>query len=233
VDQESYRICRLGLPTDSASLRRFVRLVLVVLCFAFVGCEASGDSADDEGSGDDTEAGDGDDDVADDDDDSAPADDDDDSTPDPEDPFPGDSIHMGQYEGLVVVQGVEGSAGIDLCNGTMSYVVDAEGLLTGEGSCEWSAGSQGDSGVPVVSFQLGARFVDVGNMYGWKDEDGKHGPNVRQTYSWAPNEANDYLLDGTVSQGGLELVWGGNDWMPTPDGEIQFQASANGQLVAP
>jgi len=189
-------------------------------------CEADGGSAGDGASGDDDDAVDDDDSGADDDDSSV---DDDDTTPDPEDPFPGDSIHMGDYEGLVTLQ----DSGIDLCTGTMTYAIDAEGMLTGSGSCEWIDGTQGDGGVPVVSFELTARFVDVGNMYGWEDDEGSHGPVLRQTYSWAPGESNEYLLDGTVSEGWLELLWANNDWMPTPDGEIQFQANANGELVVP
>jgi len=218
-------VARSGLPT-------WLAFLVLSLCLAVTACDADRNDGGEEGSDDGTAGDTDDDDSAADDDDTA-ADDDDDSTPDPEDPFPGDSIHMGAYEGQVVIQGVGDNAGIDLCNGTMNYVVDAKGLLTGSGSCEWSDATQGDGGVPLVSFVLAARFVDVGNMYGWEDDDGEHDPNVGQTYSWAPNENNDYLLDGTVSQGWLELVWGGMDWMPTPDGEIQFQASANGQIAAP
>jgi len=166
--------------------------------------------------GDDDSAGD-DDDLGDDD----SAGDDDDTTPDPENPFPGASIHQGDYSGELSLSYTNEDAGLVFCFGSTEFNIAASGTLSGGGTCVISLDGQPLEPEATVSISVLAEMTDIGNMNdGWLD----------QTMSYASGEKLTFYLDGSASQGMLDLQWEG--LMPVPDGERSFAGHATGELIS-
>jgi hypothetical protein len=193
---------------------------LLTLCLLAAGASytaCAGGKTDSPGD-DDSAAGD-DDDIGD--DDSAAADDDD-STPDPENPFPGDSIHRGDYSGQLDLSYTETGAGIFFCTGTADLNIAGSGTISGTGTCSLVL----PDGQPMepeatVSIAVFGEMTDVGNM-----NDGE----LRQTMSYAPEEELSFYLDGSASQGVFDLQWFG--YMPLPDGEQAFAGHVMAEIAA-
>ena len=175
-------------------------------CPAGVNCAAG----DDDSAADDDDVGD---------DDSVS--DDDDTTPDPENPFPGASIHEGDYSGELSLAYTVQDAGLVFCFGSAEFNIAASGTLSGGGTCVVSLDGQPLEPEATVSISVLAEMTDVGNMNdGWLD----------QTMSYAPGEPLTFYLDGSASQGMLDLQWEG--LMTVPDGERTFAGHATGELIS-
>ena len=192
-------------------------LSLVLLLLSASGCESKEcEQSADCSAGDDDSAVD-DDDLGDDDSSS----DDDDTTPDPENPFPGDSIHQGTYTGELILTYTGVDSGVQFCAGTSEFTITGSGTLSGEGTCVVSLDGQPLEPEATVSISALAEMTDVGNMNdGW----------LYQTMSYAPGQELKFYLDGSASQGMLDLQWQG--LMTTPDDERTFAGHATGELVS-
>ena len=161
-----------------------------------------------------------DDDSAGDDDDSSVAADDDDSTPDPENPF-GGSLHQGDYAGAWQLSYVGADDGVIFCTGSGELNITENGTLTGQGSCSLLLDGQPQQPQESISFTCLAEMTDVGNM--------NHG-QLRHTMSYAPAEELEFLLDGSASQGMVDMAWAGV--LQLPDGERSFAGHLNAEQLS-
>jgi len=204
------------MPRRSELLRCLLTLCLLAVvagcpstdCPAGSTCSAGDD---DSAAGDDDDLGD---------DDSTTGDDD--STPDPEDPFPGDSIHQGDYTGPLDLAYTQVDAGVFFCTGTAELHIAGSGAISGSGTCSLVlADGQPVEPEVTVSISVSGAMTDVGNM-----NDGE----LRQTMSYAPAEELSFYLDGSASQGVFDLQWQG--FMPLPDGERAFAGHVMAEVAA-
>ena len=163
---------------------------------------------DDDGGGDDDDAGD---------DDTAA--DDDDST-DPENPF-GGSLHEGDYSGLWDLTYIAADSGVIFCSGSTDLNITANGTLSGQGTCVLMLNGQPMEPEATISFTALAEMTDVGNM---------NSAQLSHTLSYAPAEELQFLLDGSASQGMIDLQWSG--MLPLPDGERSFAGHASAELTS-
>lgn len=151
----------------------------------------------------------------DDDDDSA---DDDDSTPDPENPF-GGSAHEGDYVGQWDLSYTGTDAGVSFCSGSTEINITENGTLSGQGTCVLTLNGQPLDPEVTISFSTLAEMTDIGNM---------NNGQITHTLSHAPAEELKFLLDGSASQGIVDLQWSGT--LPLPDAERTFAGHLSAEL---
>lgn len=153
----------------------------------------------------------------DDDDDSS---DDDDSTPDPENPF-GGSAHEGDYTGQWDLSYTVTDAGVTFCSGSTDINITANGTVSGQGTCVLTLDGQPMEPEATISFSTLAEMTDIGNM---------NNGQIFHTMSYAPAEELKFLLDGSASQGILDLQWSG--MFPLPDGERTFAGHLSAEITS-
>ncbi len=72
----------------------------------------------------------------------------------------------------------------------------------------------------TISFSALAEMTDIGNM---------NSGQISHTFSYASSEELKFLLDGSASQGMLDLDWSG--MLPLPDGERTFSGHVSAEIT--